>query len=342
MKKDKTEKKEKKERKEGKLKSIKESGAGSSSSSSSSSNRKLTADELLRLDEMRRSLKIRTRRKDKEKLPSGITADYTANFNLATDDQQPPSSNSETSLNSLSKDASAASAASAVSVASLPPPPLAPARGILKGKSSYGLEQTSNHDLEDDKKLVENTLKNELIIYEKPPAAQKIPPVPHVTTAVYNAPAGEGYGWPDSCSRAWKSTLGDVEDALCLPPLAKMALPEPRDLKLFRKDTGDFGFSLRRSIVVEKPSNHQPDNRFLSFFPLFPLHITICFYIFQNKKIISVGLEHLKMMSLQGRVEWVLQTRNNGNIILQSYQTWFFNGCVFFCFSRFYLGDFFF
>ena len=109
MKKDKTEKKEKKERKEGKLKSIKESGAGSSSSSSSSSNRKLTADELLRLDEVRRSLKIRTRRKDKEKLPSGITADYTANFNLATDDHQPPSSNSETSLNSLSKDASASS-----------------------------------------------------------------------------------------------------------------------------------------------------------------------------------------------------------------------------------------
>ena len=122
MKKDKTEKKEKKERKEGKLKSIKESGAGSSSSSSSSSssNRKLTADELLRLDEVRRSLKIRTRRKEKEKLPSGITADYTANFNLATDDQQqqqqqPASSNSETSLNSLSKDVSAASATSAAS-----------------------------------------------------------------------------------------------------------------------------------------------------------------------------------------------------------------------------------
>lgn len=265
MKKDKTEKKEKKERKEGKLKSIKESGAGSSSSSSSSSNRKLTADELLRLDEVRRSLKIRTRRKDKEKLPSGITADYTANFNLATDDHQPPSSNSETSLNSLSKDASAASAVSAASVGSLPPPPVAPARGILKGKSSYGIEQTSTHDLEDDKKLVENTLKNELIIYEKPPATPKIPQLPHGSTTIGSILPGEGYGWSDGRSSAWKSTLGDVEDSLCLPPLTEMALPEPRDLKLFRKDTGDFGFSLRRSVVVERPSNHQLDKRFFFY-----------------------------------------------------------------------------
>ena len=288
MKKDKTEKKEKKERKEGKLKSIKESGAGSSSSSSSSSssNRKLTADELLRLDEVRRSLKIRTRRKEKEKLPSGITADYTANFNLATDDQQqqqqqPASSNSETSLNSLSKDVSAASATSAASAASLPPPPpLVPSRGILKGKSSYGAQETSSHDLEDDKKLVENTLKNELIIYEKPPPAVKAAqtaadPAATATasasvsasvsaSASASSTAGEGYGWADGpCGKGL--TLGEQVDqeALCLPPLVEMALPEARDLKLFRKDTGDFGFSLRRSVVVERPSNQQLDNRYI-------------------------------------------------------------------------------
>ncbi|CAB0043260.1 unnamed protein product [Trichogramma brassicae] len=49
----------------------------------------MSAEELLRLDEsrdsgvseqMRRSLKIRSRRKEKEKLPSGITADYSASF----------------------------------------------------------------------------------------------------------------------------------------------------------------------------------------------------------------------------------------------------------------------
>ncbi|KAM8705767.1 hypothetical protein ACLKA7_010122 [Drosophila subpalustris] len=40
----------------------------------------MSTDELLRLEEVRRSLKIRGRRKEKEKLPSGITADYSADF----------------------------------------------------------------------------------------------------------------------------------------------------------------------------------------------------------------------------------------------------------------------
>ncbi|CAD6995882.1 unnamed protein product [Ceratitis capitata] len=40
----------------------------------------MSTEELLRLDEVRRSLKIRGRRKEKEKLPSGITADYSAEF----------------------------------------------------------------------------------------------------------------------------------------------------------------------------------------------------------------------------------------------------------------------
>ncbi|XP_055528444.1 uncharacterized protein LOC129720762 [Wyeomyia smithii] len=40
----------------------------------------VSAEELLRLDEVRKSLKIRGRRKEKEKLPSGITADYSASF----------------------------------------------------------------------------------------------------------------------------------------------------------------------------------------------------------------------------------------------------------------------
>ncbi|XP_053683134.1 unconventional myosin-XVIIIa [Sabethes cyaneus] len=40
----------------------------------------MSTEELLRLDEVRRSLKIRSRRKEKDKLPSGITADYSASF----------------------------------------------------------------------------------------------------------------------------------------------------------------------------------------------------------------------------------------------------------------------
>lgn len=62
---DEKKKREKKNRKESKQ-------AGMSSS--------MSTEELLRLDEIRRSLKIRSRRKEKQKLPSGITADYSAEF----------------------------------------------------------------------------------------------------------------------------------------------------------------------------------------------------------------------------------------------------------------------
>ena len=267
--KDKTEKKEKKERKEGKTnKNQNVKGAG------------LTADELLRLDEVRRSLKLRTRRKDKEKLPSGITADYTANFNLeasaasasststaaaatSPDEEQlnspSPLSDSETSLNSLSKDASGSTS-----------PPIPPSRGILKGKSSYGIDQIlPSDDLEDDNKLVENTLKNELIIYEKPPSVwTKLPATNGAAAKMIgddaqvqgsmNTVAGEGHGWAgDYCG--WKSSV--AVELLTLPPLLEPQLPEPRDLTLFRKESGDFGFSLRRSIVVERSSNQQLNKR---------------------------------------------------------------------------------
>ncbi|XP_046385320.1 unconventional myosin-XVIIIa isoform X4 [Ischnura elegans] len=67
-------KREKKERKENKKRESRSEG-------------RMTAEELLRLDEVRRSLKLRPgvvvgrrRRRDKEKLPSGITADYSATF----------------------------------------------------------------------------------------------------------------------------------------------------------------------------------------------------------------------------------------------------------------------
>lgn len=65
---DKTDRKEKR-------KKDKKTKDGVSSISSS-----MSSEELLRLDEVRRSLKIRGRRKEKEKLPSGITADYSAEF----------------------------------------------------------------------------------------------------------------------------------------------------------------------------------------------------------------------------------------------------------------------
>lgn len=69
-------KKDKEKKKDGKSsKSTKELSTGGAAGG------ELTSDDLVRLDEVRRSLKIgKPRRKEKEKLPSGITADYTAHL----------------------------------------------------------------------------------------------------------------------------------------------------------------------------------------------------------------------------------------------------------------------
>ncbi|XP_053617561.1 unconventional myosin-XVIIIa isoform X2 [Plodia interpunctella] len=141
-------------------------------------------EEPLRLEEVRRSLKLRGRRKEKEKLPSGITADYTAslfahleqdsnysnypliptsgsNSNLSDEnnhlspgypathnwnkkDPVLQSDSSETSLNSLNNPNNANT--SPRQPPSLPPiPPRPPKRGILKGPR---LSNTSSNSQE--------------------------------------------------------------------------------------------------------------------------------------------------------------------------------------------------
>ncbi|KAG5331851.1 MY18A protein, partial [Acromyrmex charruanus] len=127
----------------------------------------MSAEELLRLDEVRRSLKIPGRRKEKEKLPSGITADYSASFfahldrdlldasqnagpgstisagvsswnTIRTPDGLMQSDSSEASLTSLTMTTTTSSTttshAGGQTGKCLPPlPPKPPKRGILKG-----------------------------------------------------------------------------------------------------------------------------------------------------------------------------------------------------------------
>lgn len=141
-------------------------------------------EEPLRLEEVRRSLKLRGRRKEKEKLPSGITADYTAslfahlehdsnysnypvittsgsNSNLSDENNHLSpgyptthtwskkegvlqSDSSETSLNSLNNPNNTNS--SPRQPPNLPPiPPRPPKRGILKGPR---LSNTSSNSRE--------------------------------------------------------------------------------------------------------------------------------------------------------------------------------------------------
>ncbi|XP_055629701.1 unconventional myosin-XVIIIa isoform X3 [Toxorhynchites rutilus septentrionalis] len=177
-------KKEKKLRKEGK-------GAGVSGS--------MSTEELLRLDEVRRSLKIRGRRKEKEKLPSGITADYSASFFAQLDlDREQDRGNEEvvalantttyidsngemvervsfTATNISQSDSSETSMNSiTVNQTKVLPvvPPRPPKRGILKG-SRMNLNESGSDgggsftSMSPDSKtvLMRNTLQNERISY---------------------------------------------------------------------------------------------------------------------------------------------------------------------------------
>lgn len=75
-------------------------------------------------------------------------------------------------------------------------------------------------------------------------------------------PAGEGCGWTDHSFRI----MNKKECCFNLPPLIEAILPDPRDITLQRREkTGDFGFSLRRSVVVDRssdqPSRYQLPSR---------------------------------------------------------------------------------
>ncbi|XP_011494441.1 PREDICTED: uncharacterized protein LOC105359527 [Ceratosolen solmsi marchali] len=170
----------------------------------------MSAEELLRLDEMRRSLKIRGRRKEKEKLPSGITADYSASFfaqldrDVLDDAQSIVNANSgvgrtpEGLTQSDSSEASLTSLTNSAGGKNLPPlPPKPPKRGILKGPrlnagsssnnssdvlvsptstpSSMIFQNGSNQDNhhEANNLLVRNTLQNEVIAYQNLPLQQR-------------------------------------------------------------------------------------------------------------------------------------------------------------------------
>ena len=144
---------------------------------------------------MRRSLKIRGRRKEKEKLPSGITADYSASFfaRLDRDLLDNPQNSAGTSWTRTpdgltQSDSSEASLTSLTNASgkNLPPlPPKPPKRGILKGPrlsitSVNNLDegnvvpngnQENNHQ-EASNLLVRNTLQNEVIAYQNVPGQQ--------------------------------------------------------------------------------------------------------------------------------------------------------------------------
>ncbi|KAI5695670.1 hypothetical protein M8J75_001671 [Diaphorina citri] len=273
--------------------------------------RALLGEDILRIDDVRRSLKLRGRRKEKEKLPSGITADYSANFFTDIDREKLQdeirdstclgvgksdtlaSDSSENSLSSMSTATGPSTAAASSSKGKvLPPlPPRPPKRGILKGPRVNIL----NEDCTDDTNvLLANTLQNELIAYSNLPLNSK-----HVTRTFLEAengsgelgyprsrpmsnrqassmeslttedsssfltppfsssPVGEGQGFHSrflltAGAGGLASSSEDLID-LPLPDIIPVKLPVPRDLTIPRQSPrNDFGFSLRRAMVVER------------------------------------------------------------------------------------------
>lgn len=148
---------------------------------------------------MRRSLKIRGRRKEKEKLPSGITADYSASFFAQLDRDVLDDAHNTSGGTSMSlmhgrtpeglaqSDSSEASLTSLTNSKNLPPlPPKPPKRGILKGprlsvgsvsNSSDATSPTSTNTVfqngsenhHENNLLQRNTLQNEVIAYQNLP-----------------------------------------------------------------------------------------------------------------------------------------------------------------------------
>ena len=229
-------------------------------------------------------MKITRRRKEKEKLPSGITADYTADFLASLEGFDPTvstvpdtsaitnnihdghtqSDSSETSLNSLHNP-----------VQVRPPvPPKPPKRGILKTPRVNVTGENGVHD--DENELVRNTLRNEMMSYQNLPQngvngknlsenllvitspTSPSPSADSLTDTTNSSfatppfslsPVGESQGF-----HRWSRTSNFDECVLPLPHIAELVLPKPRVLTIQRQKPprNDFGFSLRRTMVLER------------------------------------------------------------------------------------------
>lgn len=251
-----------------------------------------------KLLQVRRSIKIRGRRKEKDKLPLGITADYTADFLASLERVDSPNSTISSSpyaFNHL-QDGYTQSDSSEASLNSLtnlqnqkvapPVPPKPPKRGILKGpRVSVTLEngggpEDEQHNGLDHNNVAMNTLQNEVIGYQNgitkeknailsnnlgnnllvitsaSPSADSLTDTTNssfATPPFSLSPVGESQGF-----HRWSRTANFDDYNLPLPPIVPLVLPKPRTLTIQRQKAprNDFGFSLRRAMVVERSDSN--------------------------------------------------------------------------------------
>lgn len=133
---------------------------------------KMTSDELQRLDEVRKSLKKVTgklHRKDANKLPSGIIADYRDTFD-AGGPAGPASDTSSSTHSSYSNISTGVSGTMGINR-----PSSLPSRGILKSQSSNGVVRSASAALDDPSILLKNTQANEYLYEGRNPSPKKSP-----------------------------------------------------------------------------------------------------------------------------------------------------------------------
>ncbi|XP_050079947.1 unconventional myosin-XVIIIa [Anopheles maculipalpis] len=294
-------KKEKKLRKEGKQLLLGVGGGVSGSGHSSS----MSAEELLRLDEVRRSLKIRGRRKEKEKLPSGITADYSASFFAQLDvdhreldrgtEEVLAVANTTTYIDSNGEMVERVSFSSTTTTlqptspsygsgdsggggggsggsqphtpggtkTNLPPiPPRPPKRGILKGSRSSLTGVTADVGTVSS----QSSAAMLQLLASPSPSADSLTDTTTTTTNSSFAtppfslsPVGESQGYEGRIGRVHpfdERITANGSVTLALPPIQLQPLPPPRDLVIQRQrgPRNDFGFSLRKAFVLDRPT----------------------------------------------------------------------------------------
>uniref|UniRef100_A0A182NZN9 Myosin motor domain-containing protein n=1 Tax=Anopheles epiroticus TaxID=199890 RepID=A0A182NZN9_9DIPT len=293
-------KKEKKLRKEGKQLLL---GVGGGSSTTGGHSSSMSAEELLRLDEVRRSLKIRGRRKEKEKLPSGITADYSASFFAQLDvdhreldrgtEEVVAVANTTTYIDRNGEMVERVSFSSTTTTlqptspsyggegtygsqphtpggakTNLPPiPPRPPKRGILKGSRS-SLTGTGTGGMAGELVSVSSPSSAAMLqlLASPSPSADSLTDTTTTTTNSSFAtppfslsPVGESQGYEGRIGRVHpfdERMTANGSVTLSLPPIHLQALPAPRELVIQRQKgpRNDFGFSLRKAFVLDRPS----------------------------------------------------------------------------------------
>ncbi|XP_018007474.1 uncharacterized protein LOC108665249, partial [Hyalella azteca] len=116
--------------------------------------------------------------------------------------------------------------------------------------------------------LISTNMLSQIVNREQPPplpsslSSTMHPHAPAMTYQMHNFTGGMPVGESAGMSH---HSMKNFDADLCLPALIPYELPPPRTLAIDRLPAGDFGFSLRRTQVLERVANRPPTKRTIIF-----------------------------------------------------------------------------